>query len=707
LRDKSPRRIQVLTNSIGMKLVRIPAGEFLMGSRRDGKNARADEKPQHRVHITKPFFIGMYEVTQQEYQRVMGTNPSFFAHTGPGKDKVAGRKPGRFPVEQVSWYDAVEFCRRLSARAAEKRAARVYRLPTEAEWEYTCRAGTTTPFHYGDALSSMQANFNGKDPYGKAARGPFLLRSTEVGSYRPSPFGLYDLHGNVWEWCADWYGATYYQESPVKDPAGPRSGTARVIRGGGWRTEGSGCRSSYRNADMPTGRYYVTGFRVVMMPGSSGAGGWLVDAEQISHPSYHAQPTPQQKVKPVLGGDAKTLSCSEDWPRWRGPRGDGTWHGPKLPAQWPKAGLRRRWRQPIGGGHAGVVVAGGRVYTIDYQKKPKEVERVLCFDAGTGKTLWSYPYPVTYGKLEYGNGPRAAPTLCDQHIYTLGTMGHLHCLHAVTGKLVWSADLVRTYKARLPLWAFAASPLVFENLLIVHAGAEPNGCLLALNRKTGKEVWRSLPDPAGYASPILIAHRGTQELVSWTPANVHGLEARTGKRLWTIPFKVTYGTAIATPIFQENIVLVSNYWEGAKAIRLGNGPQNAKVIWQNRRQLRALMSQPLYRGGYGYLLDKRLGLTCFQLKTGKKLWDDGNRMTSKGRNPQATLVWLGDEDRAIILNSDGELILARLNPTGYHEQSRTKIIRPTWAHPAYGGECVYARNDQELVAVSLLRSANQ
>jgi outer membrane protein assembly factor BamB len=145
---------------------------------------------------------------------------------------------------------------------------------------------------------------------------------------------------------------------------------------------------------------------------------------------------------------------------------------------------------------------------------------------------------------------------------------------------------------------------------------------------------------------------------------------------------------------------VSGYYEGAKAIRLGPDA-TAAVVWEDRRNLRGLMSQPLYRDGHGYLLDKRHGLTCFELRTGRKLWDDGNRTTPKGRNPQATLVWAGDGDRALILNSEGELILARLNPAGYQEQSRTRIIGPTWAHPAYAGDRVYARSDSELVCVSL------
>jgi outer membrane protein assembly factor BamB len=348
------------------------------------------------------------------------------------------------------------------------------------------------------------------------------------------------------------------------------------------------------------------------------------------------------------------------------------------------------------------VVTGGRVFAVDYQKAPDEAERVLCLDAVTGKLLWSHRYPVKYGKLEYGNGPRATPAVFDGRVYTLGAVGQLYCLDAATGKVLWSADLVRDYRGRMPGWGFAASPVVVGDLLVMHAGAEPDGGVLALDRRTGKEVWRSLPDEAGYATPSLITARSGPQLVCWTPANVCGLEPRTGKLLWAVPFQVTYGTSIATPIFAEDIVLVSGYWEGARAIRLGDRAGDATPAWSERRRLRALMSQPLYRDGHLFLLDKRDGLVCCELKTGRKLWDDGNRMTPKGRNPQASMVWAGDGDRALVLNSDGELILARLTPRGYQEQARTKIIGPTWAHPAYAGTCVFARDDTEIVCVSLL-----
>jgi formylglycine-generating enzyme required for sulfatase activity len=252
-----------LTNSIGMKLVRIPAGKFQMGSPRDEAN-RSDNEEQHEVEISRPFYLGVYEVTQAQYEAVMGSNPSHFSATGGGKDKVKGLDTSQFPVERVSWKEAVEFCEKLSALDAKKGNKRVCRLPTEAEWEYACRGGAASadPFHFGTSLSSTQANFNGDHPYGGAPHGPNLERTCEVGSYKPNRFGLYDMHGNVWEWCADWHGEKYYKNSPRKDPTGPTTGTARVLRGGSWDFGGRYCRAAYRGYYVPGDRDVNFGFRV-------------------------------------------------------------------------------------------------------------------------------------------------------------------------------------------------------------------------------------------------------------------------------------------------------------------------------------------------------------------------------------------------------------------------------------------------------------
>jgi formylglycine-generating enzyme required for sulfatase activity len=192
----------------------------------------------------------------------MGTNPSFFRAGGEEETRVRDLDTSAFPVENVSSHDAVRFCERLSALPQEKAAGRVYRLPTEAEWEYACRAGTTTPFHFGNALTSDLANIVGNLPERAATRGDYLARTCAVGSYPGNAFGLYDMHGNVWEWCADWFDENYYPHSPETDPAGPPGGTRRSLRGGGWYYPAHICRSAFRYRYEPGARHKDFGFRV-------------------------------------------------------------------------------------------------------------------------------------------------------------------------------------------------------------------------------------------------------------------------------------------------------------------------------------------------------------------------------------------------------------------------------------------------------------
>jgi formylglycine-generating enzyme required for sulfatase activity len=261
-------------NSVRMKFVLIPAGKFQMGSPPEEADRAGNENPRHVVEISRPFYMGVYPVTQEEYQAVTGTNPSYFSPGGAGKDKVAGLDTRRFPVEQVSWNDAVAFCEKLSGLEREKKAGRTYRLPTEAEWEYACRAGTTTRFSFGERISAKDANFDATQPYGGVNKevsygggeeGPSLGRTAAVGSYPKNAFGLYDMHGNVYQWCNDWHDEDYYRNSPGKDPPGPGGGPSgeRSMRGGNWGTPGWNCRAAARGRGVPNGGGNGVGFRVV------------------------------------------------------------------------------------------------------------------------------------------------------------------------------------------------------------------------------------------------------------------------------------------------------------------------------------------------------------------------------------------------------------------------------------------------------------
>lgn len=232
------------TNTLGMKLTLVPAGQFLMGLADQGNDfALPPETPQHTVQLTTPFYLGTHEVTQAEYQKLMGENPA--------AQQSASEDTSQFPVEQVSWDQAREFCKRLSQVKAEQQAGRTYRLPTEAEWEYACRAGSDEPYR----LSQDEAS-------GEMAGRLPALPVTQVGSYQPNAFGLYDMRGNVWEWCADWFDRDYYRRSPSRDPQGPASGYFKVVRGGDWIYRGETCKINYP-ITAPWNRNPYIGFRVV------------------------------------------------------------------------------------------------------------------------------------------------------------------------------------------------------------------------------------------------------------------------------------------------------------------------------------------------------------------------------------------------------------------------------------------------------------
>ena len=236
--ERSTRLSNDTTNSIGMKFKLIEPGEFLMGSTKADEDRRDDEQ-QHRVQITRPFCLGLHEVTQEQYEKMMGDNPSNFK--GP-----------TLPVENVTWDDATAFCAKLS----EMDTRFHYRLPTEAEWEYACRAGTTTRYSCGDDLNPQYAWFDDNSE----------RKTHSVGQARPNAWGLYDMCGNVSEWCQDWQASDYYESSPSDDPTGPSTGLYRICRGGGWMSRATHCRSANRSRLAPDGRDDDLGFRVALGP---------------------------------------------------------------------------------------------------------------------------------------------------------------------------------------------------------------------------------------------------------------------------------------------------------------------------------------------------------------------------------------------------------------------------------------------------------
>ena len=267
------------TRPMRKNFVRIKGGTFKMGSHENEPGRWKDEVPQHQITLGG-FYMSKHPVTQKQYEMVMGTNPANFK----GLD---------LPVENVSWYDALVFCNRLSVREKLEPAYRIsgstnpedwgavpessdsawdnvqivsgstgYRLPTEAQWEYACRAGTTTPFSTGNNITTSQANFDGRYPFEKNEVGENRMRTTPVGSFSPNPWGLFDMHGNVLEWCWNWFEP--YQGQALTDPPGAVSGEYRIVRGGAWSSRGRNVRSAYRGANYPYSRKSHVGFRLVL-----------------------------------------------------------------------------------------------------------------------------------------------------------------------------------------------------------------------------------------------------------------------------------------------------------------------------------------------------------------------------------------------------------------------------------------------------------
>lgn len=250
---ETPDVLDTFTNSIGMRFVKIPAGDFIMGA--NDRNAYQCEKPCHRVIINNPFYMGVYEITQADWESVMGFNPYDLDRSNPyyNLPGMADRITHPTHPATVSWEDAQNFVSTLNTIEGHNR----YRLPTEAEWEYATRAGTISAYSFGEDAGVLD--------YYAWYNGDFETGGTHpVGQKRPNPWGLYDVHGNVWEWVQDWYSETYYDESPQNDPQGPESGENRTVKGGSWHTSATSWRSSFRKPYKPNYRGISIGFRIVL-----------------------------------------------------------------------------------------------------------------------------------------------------------------------------------------------------------------------------------------------------------------------------------------------------------------------------------------------------------------------------------------------------------------------------------------------------------
>jgi outer membrane protein assembly factor BamB len=410
-------------------------------------------------------------------------------------------------------------------------------------------------------------------------------------------------------------------------------------------------------------------------------------------------------------------AAAEDWPRWRGPRGDGTWNETGIVEKFSSDSLPRKWTAEIGAGYTGPTVAGGRVYLMDRLTKPASTERVLCFDEQTGQEVWSLAYECEYGKIGYQAGPRAAVTIDGGKAYALGATGRLHCLDAADGKIVWEKDLEQLYDIDMPIWGIAGSPLIFQNLVVLHIGGKDGACIVALNKNTGEEAWKALDDRAQYTTPVLVEQGGQPVLICWTGDSVAGLEATSGKVLWRHVWKPrNMPIGIATPVVERDRVFFTSFYDGSLMLRLAADKPEMKVEWQlvgtneqNTDALHSIISTPVFEGDYVYGVDSYGELRGLDAADGKRLWED---LTATPKARWSTIHFVKHGDRYFLFNERGELLIGRLSPQGFQEISRSKLLDPTteqlrqrggvcWSHPAFANKCVFQRNDKELVCASL------
>ncbi len=429
---------------------------------------------------------------------------------------------------------------------------------------------------------------------------------------------------------------------------------------------------------------------------------------------------------------------ADDWPQWLGPQRDGVWRETGILEKFPKDGPKVRWRFELSNGYSGPAVANGRVYITDrvlakdaknpsnpFAKDPvKGEERVFCLNDKDGKEIWHYFYPCTY-EVAYPNGPRATPVVDDGRVYTLGTMGDLYCFNEKDGKVVWSKNLPKDYEAPVPLWGFAAHPLIEGDKLICLVGGK-DSVVVAFDKKTGAEKWKALSvkeDHIGYVPPTLVKVGAKKQLIIWHPEGVNGLDPETGAFLWqTEKLKWKNELTVSTPVLDDDKLFITAFYEGAMVLKLDKDKPGATVVWKAKDRgeapeqtttLHSIIPTPYIRDGYVYGVCSYGELRCLKLEDGSRVWEDlratGNQTKPTERWANAFLTPQGD--RWFLFNEKGDLIIAKLSPKGYEEIDRTHLLDPTtvlaknrnvlWSHPAYANKSIYVRNDKEIVCFSL------
>ena len=409
----------------------------------------------------------------------------------------------------------------------------------------------------------------------------------------------------------------------------------------------------------------------------------------------------------ILCGTCAALTRAEDWPQWRGPNRDGAWTESGILETFGAEGLNIRWRVPIGPGWSSPVVSHGRVFVTDVQLETRPAqERLHCFDEATGKSLWTYTYEAEYPDLppENRSTPTATPIVEAGKLYMIGGNGHVHCLETGTGKPLWEKRLDKEFEIKPQ--SCRPSPLIEGDLLILLTGGKPGACVVALEKNSGKEVWRALDESVSNSSPIVITAAGKRQLIVWTGESVSSLVPTTGEVNWRERLLTNTNDSTATPVTEKNALLISGFM-----LQLRGDAALAAPVWPKSRAVaRRVLSNtstPLLKGDYLYSAKSGGEFACLDARTGEQVW-----VTEKvtALKPGASIHLTPNGDAVWLFTDEGNLVRARLTPKSYEELGRAYLLEPTspffgklfaWVPPVYANRHVFARNDKELVCASL------
>jgi outer membrane protein assembly factor BamB len=399
---------------------------------------------------------------------------------------------------------------------------------------------------------------------------------------------------------------------------------------------------------------------------------------------------PSQEVDPPAPASAVTTY----WTDFRGPARDGHYREQPIRTDWPPSGPPPLWKQPVGGGYASFVIAGGQAFTIE-QRGPEEI--AAAYDVRTGRELWTAAWAGVFRESMGGDGPRATPTWHAGKVYALGGSGELRCLDAATGAVVWRTNILTDAGASNLQWGMAAAPLIVDNTVVVLPGGGNGNSVVAYDRTTGGRAWSALDDAQSYSSPMLVTLGGVRQILVFSASRLMGLTPERGEVLWEFPWTTQYGVNASQPLLLGNdrVFVSTGYGNGAAAIELtqSGGRFSVRELWRTNRMKNQFTSSLLHEG-FIYGLDESI-LACIDAATGELKWKGGRYGYGQ--------VMLAD-GHLIVLTESGELALVRATPERHVELARFPVLEgKTWNHPAMSGGYLLVRNINEMAAFDLRR----